>query len=977
MIPNNLISAASFTPNSLQSPNAWIGHLPFAAWVIQEVSPKIFVELGTHTGNSYFSFCQSVVETGTSTKCYAVDTWQGDEHAGQYNDEIFITVNSHHQEHYVGFSRLLRMTFDDAVSYFADESIELLHIDGLHTYEAVRHDFETWLPKLAPGAVVMFHDTNVRVRNFGVWKLWEELQARYPNNLEFVHSHGLGVLQLNNAPDKKKLEWLQPNSPEKQRLLNYFAALGSWQLGRYELNELNTQIAKLSQALTERDGQIVTFSQGLAERDGQIAGLAQAVHDKDVHIGNITQMVAEHSGQIVSLNQVAVRYTEALSTIEEIRGSSSWRVTAPIRYASSKVRNFGNLFKLLPSIIRFGGGVVGSTKKAWRIFSREGWAGVKRRILFVGGNRSGLLSSKIRPDITSAAVDRNDYAEWVRRYDTLTANTRATMRLRINTFDNKPLITVVMPTYNPKPEWLIEAIESVRKQIYPNWELCIADDASTDKSIRPILESYAREDSRIKVVFREKNGHISAASNSALDLAIGEWVALLDHDDLLTEHALFWMADAINQNPDVRLIYSDEDKIDDADRRLDPYFKCDWNVDLFYSHNLITHLGLYRADLLNAIGGFRVGLEGAQDYDLALRCIEHIETKQIHHIPRVLYHWRMHDQSTAQSANSKPYAMLAGERALNEHFQRQKINAQAEHIDYGYRVRYALPDSPPMVSLVIPTRNGLQLIRQCVESILKKTTYPNYEILIIDNGSDDPATIQYLNELQAEARVRVVRDDRPFNYSALNNAAVKLTRGEVVGLLNNDLEVISPDWLSEMVSIALQPGVGAVGARLWYPNSTLQHGGVILGIGGWAGHSHKGFQKGHPGYVGRASLISGFTAITGACLIVRKGLYEEAGGLNEADLQIACNDVDFCLRLREKGYRNVWTPYAELYHHESATRGYEDTPEKQARFAKEVQYMKQRWGDLLLHDPAYSPNLTLDQEDFSLAWPPRINSILH
>lgn len=254
MIPNSLITAASFTPNSLQSPNAWVGHLPFAAWVIQETAPKIFVELGTHSGNSYFSFCQAVIEAGLSTKCYAVDTWQGDEHAGQYNEEIFAKVNAHHQGHYAGFSRLLRMTFDDAVTYFADESIELLHIDGLHTYEAVRHDFETWLPKLALGAVVMFHDTNVRERNFGVWKLWEELQARYQNNREFVYSNGLGVLQLNNAPDEKRLEWLQPSSPEKQRVKDYFTALGARQLERFELNELKQHAANLNQAVVERDG---------------------------------------------------------------------------------------------------------------------------------------------------------------------------------------------------------------------------------------------------------------------------------------------------------------------------------------------------------------------------------------------------------------------------------------------------------------------------------------------------------------------------------------------------------------------------------------------------------------------------------------------------------------------------------------------------------------------------------------------------
>jgi glycosyltransferase involved in cell wall biosynthesis len=532
-----------------------------------------------------------------------------------------------------------------------------------------------------------------------------------------------------------------------------------------------------------------------------------------------------------------------------------------------------------------------------------------------------------------------------------------------------------MPVYNPKPEWLVEAIESVRKQIYQYWELCIADDASTDKRIRPILEHYAVEDPRIKVVFRDKNGHISAASNSALVLTTGEWVALMDQDDLLAEHAFFWVADAINRNQNAHLIYSDEDKIDASGRRFDPYFKCDWNVDLFYSHNLITHLGIYRTKIVKEIGGFKEGLEGAQDYDLALRCTECIEPNQIHHIPRVLYHWRAHDKSTAHSADAKPYAMLAGEKALNEHFQRQKINARAELIGYGYRVHYSLPDRLPLVSLIILTKNMLSLLQKCVESILKKTTYPRYEILIVDNGSDDRATLRYLEELRINPIIRIVRDNGIFNYSALNNTAVKLAKGEVIGLLNNDLEVISPDWLSEMVSIALQPKVGAVGARLWYPNESLQHGGVILGIGGWAGHAHKGFRKGHRGYAGRMSLISGFSAVTGACLIVRKQLYEQSGGLNESDLQVSCNDVEFCLRLREAGYRNIWTPYAELYHHESATRGYENTPEKQKRSAKEVTYMKQHWGDILLGDTAYSPNLTLTYEDFSLAWPPRVDLI--
>ncbi len=600
-------------------------------------------------------------------------------------------------------------------------------------------------------------------------------------------------------------------------------------------------------------------------------------------------------------------------------------------------------------------------KKTISLLDREGYRGV-----------IGRLKKRFHDLNSSRGSDRNDYSEWIRQFDTLTDKKRNVLQKRIDDFEKKPQISIIMPVFDPKPEWLEEAIDSVRKQIYPNWELCITDDASNNPVIKEILQRYMKLEARIKVVFRQQNGHISAASNSAIKISKGEWVALLDHDDLLAEHALFWVVDAINQNPDVSLIYSDEDKINEIGKRIDPYFKCEWNRDLFYSQNMITHLGVYKAKLLKEIGGFRLGVEGAQDYDLALRYIEHIKPNQIYHIPRVLYHWRVHAESTAQSSDAKPYAMMAGQRALTEHLQRQNINARAELVGHGYRVHYSLPEVCPMVSLIIPTRNGFQLIRQCIESIIAKTTYPNYEIIIVDNGSDDPEIINYFEGLKCQEKVRVIRDDREFNYSALNNGAVKLAKGELVGLLNNDLEVITPDWLSEMVSIALQPKVGAVGAKLLYPNDTLQHGGIILGIGGWAGHSHKGFPRDHPGYVGRMSLISGFMAVTGACMIVRKCLYDELGGLNDSNLKVACNDVDFCLRLREKGYRSVWTPYAELYHHESASRGYEDTPEKQMRFEQEVQFMKQCWEKQLLNDPAYSSNLTLDYEDFSLAWPPRV-----
>lgn len=613
-----------------------------------------------------------------------------------------------------------------------------------------------------------------------------------------------------------------------------------------------------------------------------------------------------------------------------------------------------NLFKSIMHLLRQDG-VVGVFAKAFRIFRRNGAAGLCKALRFAA----------------TPAFLINEYADWIRLYDTLSDEDRADMATKANSFKHRPLITVLMPVYKSTPRWLIEAIESVKRQTYPNWELCIVDDASEDGEMQAIFERFSREDSRIKVKCRETNGHISAASNDGLMMASGEWVALLDHDDLMSESALFWLVDAINANPDVRLIYSDEDKIDEISKRHSPYFKCDWNVDLFYSHNLITHLGAYKLDLIQEVGGFRIGFEGAQDYDLALRCIEKIRPDQIHHIPRVLYHWRVHSGSTAQSAEAKPYAMIAGEKALNDHFQRMGVRATSELRGHGYRTHYLLPEQEPMVSIIIPTRNGLSLTRQCVESIQSKTTYSNYQIVIVDNGSDDPSMLQYFEYLKNSREVRILRDERPFNYSSLNNAAVRSVQGEFVALLNNDVEVISPEWLSEMVAIAMQPGVGAVGARLWYPSLTLQHAGIILLGDLVAGHAHKGLSKHSPGYAGRASHIQSFSAVTGACMVVRKSVYEEVGGLNEVDLKVAFNDVDFCLRLKEAGYRNVWTPYAELFHHESATRGYEDTPEKKERFASESNFMKNRWGNILWHDPAYSPNLTLDNEGFGYAWPPR------
>ncbi len=696
---------------------------------------------------------------------------------------------------------------------------------------------------------------------------------------------------------------------------------------------------ELIESLKDREQQLVDLLQDYTDRNLQLVSSQHQVM-------TLTQRLLEHEG-------AAKAHAEH---INDLYRSTSWRVTAPLRKLSVLKQDVAYSVRVFREALAAGKGFSLAIRQALHANAEE-----------------GVAAPEAVADHEPKALDRSNYKEWVRRFDTLDADALERLEREDESLSERPLVSVIMPTFNANLDWLDQAIRSVREQVYTRWELCIADDASTDPSVRPYLERLATEDSRIKLVFRDTNGHISAATNSALALASGDWITFVDHDDVLPVHALLYMVQAIGRHPDARLLYSDEDKIDDHGKRYDPYFKTDWNPDLFYSHNLVTHLAFYRSELMHEVGGLRDAFAGAQDYDLVLRAIEKITPAQIVHVPFILYHWRAHAGSTATAdLNIKPYAMLAGERALNDHFKRIGMNAKAQFVGHGYRVRHRLPQPVPKVSIIIPTRNKVELVRVCVESIREKSTYPNYEILLMDNGSDDPEALAYFAEQAKAPDFRVIRDDSPFCYSAINNLGASQASGEVLCFLNNDIEVISLDWLEELVSQACRPGIGAVGAKLLYPNTTIQHAGVVLGIGGWAGHAHKGFSLYAHGYVGRASLASNFSAVTGACMAVQKKHFDRVGGFDDVNLKVACNDVDLCLKFTEIGLRNLYTPFASLFHHESATRGYEDTPEKKARFQKEVDHMWKRWPTLMANDPAYSPNLTLDHEDFGLAWPPRV-----
>lgn len=563
------------------------------------------------------------------------------------------------------------------------------------------------------------------------------------------------------------------------------------------------------------------------------------------------------------------------------------------------------------------------------------------------------------------------YQKWIELFDTRDEGARQRIEARLGVIESRPTISVIMPVYNPPLHLLRSAIDSVRSQIYPNWELCIADDCSTDTEVVQLLEECAASDPRIKVVRRSENGHISAASNSALSVATGAWVAPLDHDDLLADHALAVVAISISEHPDAGLFYSDEDKIDERGERRDPFFKPDYDPLLLAGQNYISHLTVCRRDLAEQAGGYREGYEGSQDWDLVLRVSELLTPDKVVHIPHVLYHWRAHSASTASLVSTKPYALEAGLRAAQDHLHRTGRSGSVVRMGrLGHnRVSWTLPEPVPHVSIIVPTRDG-RLLQRCIDSVLDFTVYPDFEVVVIDNSSRTYPTLSWLQG--HDDRLTVLRDERPFNYAAINNFAVSRTAGDVVCLLNDDTEVMSGEWLTEMVSQLMQPGVGAVGAKLLYDDGRIQHAGVILGVGGVAGHAHRLSDRVSMGYFGNLQLAHRVSAVTAACVAVRREAWEQVEGMDEVNLPVAFNDVDLCMRLREAGWEIVWTPHAQLLHHESISRGPDTEGPRAEAFAREVLYMEKRWGfDGLRKDKYYNPNLSLNAEDYSLAWPPR------
>ncbi|MFC1458338.1 glycosyltransferase [Microvirga arabica] len=910
-------------------PSAWWGHVPFAHWVVAAAQPRLVVELGTHHGVSYAAFCEAVLRNQLTTRCIAVDTWLGDEHSGSYGQEVYEDLHNFHDARYGSFSQLVRSSFDGALNFVADASVDLLHIDGMHTYEAVRHDFEAWLPKLSKRGVVLFHDTVVRERDFGVWRLWAEVQELHPN-FEFLHSHGLGVLVVGTEAPGPVQDLCRLDAMGARRVRERFAALGARSIA---------------------EDHAVRVAENAASEAAQARQAAQAAATR----------IADLTTQLVGITQTREELKTALAVVQEshtvleakltaLLSSTSWRVTRPLRGA-----------KRLWSEPDFRRRVIRRTVKEMLLAAP-----------LPATLRTSLLE-RARRLRGPALLDPGTYvyADWVAQYDTILPERTAAIQRQVEALPWRPKISIVVPVYNTDRNHLEEMIQSVLHQIYQDWELCIADDASTKAHVRELLEIFRHKDDRIKVVYREVNGHISAASNSALELATGDYVALLDHDDILPQHALSTVANAIVQNPTAEIFYSDEDKIDQNGKRFDPYFKPDWNQELLYGQNYINHLGLYRLDLLKRIGGFRAGFEGSQDYDLTLRAVA-ATNGPIIHIPHILYHWRIFQGAQTFSSTQRDTATTAARRAIQEHLAQRGEQVIVAEAGGGYH--RVIRDDPlvwPRVTAVIPTRDHVDILRECIQGLNQATDYPDLEIIVADNDSAETETLRYFDEIRSRG-VKIVSVPGTFNYSRINNRAIEHATGEIILLLNNDISMIESGWLKEMVKHLQNDQVAAVGAKLLYPDGTLQHGGVVLGIGGVAGHVHVGVKGDDPGYFSRLKLPQDISCATAACLAVRKLVFDEIGGFDETNLAVAFNDVDLCMRIRQAGHRIIWTPYAKLVHHESKSRGSDLEGVKLQRFMKEVAYMQHRWQGALQSDPFYNPNLSLESCTPQLAFPPRI-----
>ncbi|MCM1326202.1 MAG: glycosyltransferase family 2 protein [Bacteroidales bacterium] len=647
---------------------------------------------------------------------------------------------------------------------------------------------------------------------------------------------------------------------------------------------------------------------------------------------------------------------QTIGTANQSIGGDVIKAGFQIKFPADAAKSFQIRFTCGGQVTTFRSSVSKAGKRTvrvsiWKRFAaylgREGWKNTIKRIV--------RQFTKFHT--------RMDYPSWYKRHQPSKTHLE---RQRRENFQEPVTFSIVIPLYRTKETYLEELLHSVLAQTYPHWELCLADGSGGEHSLKEAVKRFAGNDERIHYQLLSDNLGIAGNTNAAIEMSTGDFVVLADHDDLIAPNALYECAKALQRHKDAEVLYTDEDKIDMSGKtHFEPNFKPDFNPDYLRSLNYICHMFVVKRGLLERVGLLKPEFDGAQDYDFILRCCE--QAAKIYHIPKILYHWRCHMESTASNPESKLYAFEAGRKALEAHYKRLGLPAVVENAGYlgMYHTLYHWKETP-LVSILIPNKDHVEDLKKCMDSIEEKSSYRNYEFIVIENNSTEERTFRYYEEIEKRPNVTVIRYQGSFNFSRINNFGEQYAKGEYLLLLNNDTEMMDENCLQEMLSYCMREDVGIVGARLWYEDDTIQHAGVIVGLGGVAGHAFVGAGRHDAGYQKRILCAQNYSAVTAACLMVKRSLYREVGGLTE-EFEVAFNDIDFCLKVRALGKLVVYNPYAQLHHYESKSRGYEDTPEKIRRFQGEIEKFKKRWTEILASgDPYYNPNLTLSAPDFSL-----------
>ena len=966
--------------------------MPFAYDLIRLHQPKTIVELGVHYGDSYFCFCQSVKESNLSTLCYGVDSWAGDKHAGIYNDTVYKQVKSHNSRFYEDFSYLLRMSFDDARPQFADEQIDLLHIDGLHTYDAISHDFNTWFDSVTVGGFILLHDVTCREVGFGVWEFWNEIKDKYPSFL-FHHGHGLGVIQKTEVGlpiklGKYKLSHSSDKEIEKSfvhafRVMKALVLLDSHQDQEAILEKkklefiLKQEIAgkQLTDILLRNDlleKKIEQkFKENLALKESN-QELSDKIEKLEIIASGKIGLQADGQAKFVSWIEPKERFKlifgtvfiRAILTLKEEKEFESFfirlgRRSIPCETESFYDQNDGRLTRIEAS----SSFTVGNGIKLCRIYGvlnsghcqSLGW----RLLYSISPPRKELLNFR---QIFSPSDKNDEYSKWL-SYNEFGRKHRSFWEKfhLVEGEARKTMFSIIMPVYDPPLNFLRQAIASVREQTYPYWELCIVNDGGVNAEVHKYLSQLTSTDNRIIYSARDSNGGIAVATNAAIESSSGEFLVFVDHDDTIEPSALSEISSYIMSNPTVDFIYTDDDKIDLEGNRYSPQFKPDWSPELMLSYCYVSHMKVVRSSVSKQVGHVRVGYDGSQDYDYALRVCE--VARSVGHIPKVLYHWRTSPSSTASSGFNKPSSFNAGVRAVQDSFNRKGIDALVSQPDWAAKeglgiYKPSFPDNGPSVTIIIPTRNNAKLLDRCLAS-LELTTYQNYSVIIIDNESDDPATLDVLR--RTEHRIlRVPHKKNKFNFSYLVNKGVEESSSKYILLLNDDTEVLTPCWLSQMVGYLRIDGVGVVGAKLLFPDRKIQHAGVINCIvEGLPVPAFRGFDSEDAGYLNYLKVARNYKAVTAACLLTTRKLFKDIDGFDESNLAVAYNDIDFCYRIIEQANKRcVYCPDAQLVHREGSSRGFKDD-------YNEVSYFKERYGNL--RDPYYNRNFSSENANFNIS----------